>query len=486
MEKREKIILGFVFALGIFLIFFQFTDTPNIWLDEGAFTETAKNIALHQVVGLQTAPGEFFTMNSFVLSTGYPVIFPVALSLATFGFGVWQARLPMALYMGVLMLLYYIYARKRYGFYPGLTAVLGLISFSPFYGNGRPVQGEVPGLVFLTLGSYLLLLWEESGFKNKKWALGAGLALGLAAATKPIFLLGVPIALCITGAFWFKKFENKKVVLPFIAGLLLPVILWFFIPPPTLDSLSRILPAYAYLASNHGSDVSTIQTVLVNAKRFFTESTPILFSIIFTTIVGSLALRLFKKENIYISISESFIFTFIIVNIGGYLVGTGWYRYFFPAHALLYILFGPSLLALAHRSTSKIWKGTLYTFLIALLAFQFYHLIFLSDTSYVHPRTRNTQVKEVLSHIDTSKSVLFYGSPEVLILYPGAHYSHYLAIANTLDTGNVDIFKTKSFDVVFTRRDFHADTDDSKALFTCYSRTAVDRYFLFEKIEGCK
>ncbi len=486
MEKRKKIILGFVFALGIFLTFFQFTDTPNVWLDEGAFTETAKNVALYGIVGLQTSPGVFFQMNSFVLSTGYPVIFPVALSLKTFGLGVWQARLPMLLYMCLLILLFYIFAKKKYGFYPAITAVLGLISFSPFYGNGRPVQGEVPGLVFLVLGALLLLLWEKSGFTKKKYLIFSGLSLGLAAATKPIFLLGVPLALCITLAFSWKKIQNKKILALFISGLLVPIILWFFIPPPTLDSLSKIIPTYVYLASNHGSSVSTLQTIWTNALRFFTESTPILFSIIFIAIVVSFGFRLFKKNNINISIAEIFVGAFIVVNVGGYLAGTGWYRYFFPAHALLYILFGPSILALAESGVSKIWKISLYIFLGGVLAFQFYHLIFLSDTAYVVERTRNVKVAEVLSHIDTSQSVLFYGSPEVLIMYPGREYSHYLAIANTLDTGNIDIFKTGSFDVVFTRRDFHAPEDESKALFKCYKRTVVDRYFLFEKIKGCK
>ena len=59
-----------------------------------------------------------------------------------------------------------ILCQRKYGFMPAILSVLMLISFSPFYGNGRPVQGEVPGLAFLVLGAWLLLLFDERGFNN--------------------------------------------------------------------------------------------------------------------------------------------------------------------------------------------------------------------------------------------------------------------------------------------------------------------------------
>src|SRR4051812_31523333 len=115
----KKIILTIVFALAFVLIVAQYTDTPKVWVDEGVFTETAKNLAWHGAIGLQTEPGTFFPMTT-VLTTGYPVIFPVAASIHLFGSGVAAARLPMILYMFLLVMVFYLFAQKKYGFVAGI------------------------------------------------------------------------------------------------------------------------------------------------------------------------------------------------------------------------------------------------------------------------------------------------------------------------------------------------------------------------------
>lgn len=191
LEKRKKVILFATFALAVFLILFHFTDTPKVWVDEGVFTETAKNIAQHGVIGLQTSQGVFFSMRNLLLTTSYPVIFPVVLSFKLFSTGLWQARLPMVIYMFLLVVVFYFFTiklyGKKYGFYPSLASILLLISFAPFYGDGRPVLGEVPALFFLVLGSLSLLYLEEDNFQSKKLAVLSGLAFGLSASVKPIF-----------------------------------------------------------------------------------------------------------------------------------------------------------------------------------------------------------------------------------------------------------------------------------------------------------
>ena len=164
IENHKKIILTLVFSLALFLILFHFTDTPRVWVDEGIYTNVAESLAFHGVFGLQTAPGEFFRFGQ-TLTTSYPVIFPVAFALKIFGKGLWQARLSSIVYMFLLAVLFYLFVKKRYaekyGLLPAILSVLMLVTFGPFYGNGRPVQGEVPGLVFLVLGSLLLLYFEK-------------------------------------------------------------------------------------------------------------------------------------------------------------------------------------------------------------------------------------------------------------------------------------------------------------------------------------
>jgi 4-amino-4-deoxy-L-arabinose transferase-like glycosyltransferase len=70
---------------------------------------------------------------------------------------------------------------------------LGLVAtFAPLYGNGKNVLGEVPGLLFVLL-FLLCVRYIESGKSTERLFLFAGLMLGLAVVTKPIFLLLLPV-----------------------------------------------------------------------------------------------------------------------------------------------------------------------------------------------------------------------------------------------------------------------------------------------------
>src|SRR3990167_3005815 len=480
--KTKNIILVVVFTLAIFLITFDFKNTPKVWVDEGVFTETAKNLATHGVLGLQTSTGEFFSMRNFLLSTSYPVILPVALSFKILGTGIVQARLPMILYMFALVMIFYLFAKKRYSFYPAILSVLMLLSFSPFYGNGRPVQGEVPGLVFLVLGALFLLYLEESGFNDKKWAVLSGLAFGLAASTKPIFLVLIPLALVITLFFWIKKIENRKILLFLLTGLIIPILIWCYIHISTAALFITFISKSFFLASNHDmSSISFIQNILNNIIRFSTESTPILFILMFGIVALTFLIKFRNKISQTLSSSEFIIFSFIILNWITYLTGTGWYRYFFPAHVLLYLLFPAYILALSQIINKRFYKKVLILIPIMLIIFQFYHLIFLSDTSFVVERTRNTDLKMALSEIDTSQKILFYNTIETSIFLRGDNYSQYLSMGDFLEAGNKNVTSDSNFGYILTNNLTDINFNQS-----CYISNPVDRYTLLKKIKDCK
>ncbi len=479
-KKTEKVIACSVFLLAIFLITFHFTDTPKVWVDEGVFTETAKNLARNGVIGLQTAPGEFFSMRNFLLSTSYPVIFPVAASLKLLGNGIWQARFPMILYMFGLTLVFYFFAKKRYGFYPGILSVLLLLSFSPFYGNGRPVQGEVPGLFFLCLGAYFLLLWEEGRFQKRKWALLSGLAFGLSASTKPIFLLGVCLSLVIALLLRRKDIKNKMMIAWGIVGFATPLLLWTLVHFPTWKSVLNFIPSYLYFAGVQGSETSVLVTITRNLLKFFTESTPLLFALLMTFVILSFLSR-YKKEGKEAKMSEYLILAFIILNWIGFLFGTGWYRYFFPAHLLLYLLFPGAIFYLIMHFKTKSITWTLITFSLALLIFQSYHLIFLSDTSFTVKRTRNAELENALARVDPSQTILFYNSIEAAIFLKSTNYYQYLSMGDFLKAGDENALKDPPHDFIFTNK-----LSENDSLNSCYSMTEVSQYFLLKRQSVCK
>ena len=479
--KTEKIILGAVLILAVFLILFHFTDTPKVWVDEGVFTEVSKNLATKGVLGVQTSPGEFFSMRNLLLTTSYPVIFPVATSLKIFGVGIWQARLPMILYMFALVLLFYLFAKKRYGFYEAVLSVLLLLSFSPFYGNGRPVQGEVPALVFLLLACYLLLLWEERFWNDKKLAFFCGLSFGLAVSVKPIFLVCILPALILCFIFWFKKIHHKTEMLVFAAGFVPPVLLWLYIHFPTLDALMKLVPTFLYFGGTHDPSTSTLQTVLHNFGRFFTESTPILFSVLISVVFLSILLRFFKKESKGIATSELILVSFIVLNSGAYLFGTGWYRYFFPAHTLLYLLFPGAIICLAEGFSKKFVRKISYIVLGSLIVFQFYFLVFLSDTSFTVRRTRNAELSSALQEIPSIKKILFYNTIEAVVFLQGDNYSQYLAMDTFLVAGDKDSLLKPDYDFILTDK-----SQSGNVALRCYKEKPLNQYYFLEKTTLCK
>ncbi|MCX6701655.1 MAG: glycosyltransferase family 39 protein [Candidatus Zambryskibacteria bacterium] len=485
-EKTKKIILTLIFSLAVFLIVFHFTDTPRVWVDEGIFTNIAENVSLYGVYGIQTEPGSFFR-SATLFTTNYPVIFPVAASFKLFGIGLWQARLPMIIYMFLLVILFYLYTKKRYSFYPAIGTVLLLISFSPFYGNGRAVLGEVPGLVFLVLGTFLLLYLEEANFESKKLAIFSGIFLGLAASTKTLYLGLLIVALPLALIFCIKKINNKKNILLLLVAFLIPIILLFRINYPTLDSMTQIIPTIIHQSGNNGASTmsntsfSLFNTVIVNLIRFVKESTPILFLFLFIPTVLTFVRRYFKKENWDFNITDHLIFFVIVLNWFGYLLGTGWYRYFFPANVLLYLFFPVSIVALAGFFKKELFKKIAVGTVIALIIFQFFHLIFLSDTSFVSINTMNAETSKALSVVSPTQKVLFYNTIESIVFLKGGNYSQYLTLSGLFELGNKNSLGDVSNDFIF----IGSNDEIISVIPSCYLKTSVGKYYLFKKTTNC-
>src|ERR1051326_6513130 len=77
--------------------FYKLSDSPGIWYDEGYYFQLAVNVVHYGREVIQLAPHEF--MSAWSITVGYPLIYPVALSMKLFGIGVLQARVPMALFI---------------------------------------------------------------------------------------------------------------------------------------------------------------------------------------------------------------------------------------------------------------------------------------------------------------------------------------------------------------------------------------------------
>ena len=189
MNKKLEILLIIVlFSLGAFFTFYKLSESPPTWMDEGLITQTSRNLAMQGRYAIQTAPGEFISPG--IISTSYPVTFPIALSYELFGVGILQGRIVMAFYILFFFALAYLLIRKHYGVKVALLSLSLLVTFGPVYGHGKNVLGEVPGLAWLLFGLLLFDRW---------WA---GFLFGLCLVTKPIFILLLP------GLLWFRHDKN--------------------------------------------------------------------------------------------------------------------------------------------------------------------------------------------------------------------------------------------------------------------------------------
>jgi len=477
MKTWHKITIGAVFLLAIFLIIFKFTAIPRVWTDEGIFTEVAKNLAWHGQQGIQVAPGKI--VSSAVVSTsGYPLIFPVAASFKIFGVGLWQARLPMLIYMFAFVSLFFFFTKRQRGFYWAIFSILLLLSFSPFYGDGRPVQGEVPGSVFLLLGLLLFLCWEEKSFGNKWLAIFSGLAFGLSAATKPLFLIVLTPTLIISIIALRKTISGKKIIL-LCGGFILPVIAWLFIQFPSLDLFKEAISAY--LSGNAVSSVSSLSLIKSNIISFFTESTPILFMLLSIFSFSVFAyFYIFQKKRLF-SWSEFVMFIFVVINWLVYLKGPSWYRHFFPANVLLYLLFCSALSVMWSQLQRKFIKKIVLAVAVGLLVFQFYHLVFLSSNSLLKTADPNSLLFQYFSEIEPDQTVFFYNSIPAAVFLKYDNYYQYLRPTDYLEFGAENLNNNFPYDYIVDDDLFVESRPDKN----CYIKTKVGKASIFKRISGC-
>src|SRR3989338_7980826 len=104
----------FLFLVGFAAFFstYKITESPPVWYDEGINMQAAENIARFGTLVLQVAPDTFVAPT--VLTTGYPITYPVAASFKFFGAGVLQARLVMALFVVAMAVVAYILAQRLF------------------------------------------------------------------------------------------------------------------------------------------------------------------------------------------------------------------------------------------------------------------------------------------------------------------------------------------------------------------------------------
>ena len=152
----------FLISFVSFLSTFKITESPPVWYDEGYFQQIAVNLSRTGNFVVQVAPGEF--IKPALISTGYPLLYPVSFVFKLFGEGVLQARLVMAFFIISLISIFFLLSKRLFGFRVAVFASILVASFPPLYGHGKSLLGEVPGLFFLLLFLFFMYKIVNSNY----------------------------------------------------------------------------------------------------------------------------------------------------------------------------------------------------------------------------------------------------------------------------------------------------------------------------------
>lgn len=451
----------------------KLTESPAIWGDEGMIIELAVSLVRMGEMKIQLAPNTF--LSPAFTSTGFPVVFPVAASLALFGMGILQARVIMVIFMLLCTGTAFLLGKKHHGTRDALLASLLIATFPPFYGDGKNVLGEVPGMFFLFACLLTISRILSRDTHRRAYTLLAGLFLGLCLATKPIFLLLLP-AVGLAACIHWKKLPRDPWLLPIaIIGFLIPIFTWLNTQFLASDSARDILGFYSN--PYHLDNIRSV--ILTNILRFFHESTPLYLGGIFAIWMISFIHRAYTKR---VDLIETIAFLFTGAILAAYLRTPGWYRYFFPAQLVTLLFVPASLRDLASWIGKRVPRIELLPVgaILLLILVQAYQVGFNSWVSKTYQSHMTRDLTTYFAAQDPSKRIFLHSAPELIPLLPNATYSQYIDLEPTpLGTEQLEQLQQGTPDILIMMDKRWDATHDAYPLY--HERDRVGRYVISER-----
>ncbi len=495
-------LLSIVLLAGF--IFFSFevtkdiTENPPTWMDEGIIIESARNFAKSGVSGIRISPSE--VVSGGYITTSYPVTYPISILFNRYGVNLFDARLVMVVYM-YLALFACLFLVSRVGYrskYVYAYTMFLIITFAPFYGHGKNVLGEIPGLFYLFISMIVLFYFNEIlprievRIRHKVFLLFiASIFTGLAIITKPIYILIIP-AIIIGGILYVytryrcsKMFEVRFLALKkslwvyipstFI-GLLLPIFTWIVYQFHG-EGLRFILSVYA---NPHKNEL--MGSIISNSYRFISELQPAYtLAMLFIWFI-TIFIRFKRKENI--TLSEYILFSFSVLVLVAYLRTPGYYRYFIQTEMISLIFLSSNLLYLS-KTFSKMGKFLFIVSVSGIVCIQAYQM-FNNSWIYTHEKSqRSSLLKKELESLSSDKEVFLYQAPEVATFIPHDNYSQYLEVTSYIKEGNSSLKRVeKGLPYILVTKNDESIINLIKTISNNKYKNIynIDRYTFFKKI----
>ncbi len=369
----------------IFVYAFSFsvlTTKPRIGVDESITIDIAQHIAEAGVLNISTAPTIYPSRPYTIVATGYAVTYPLAGFFKVFGFGFTQARIYMLCWIAIFLVSLVYVLEELFGKRAALYALLFVVTFATFYDIGRTAMGELPGFIFFLWGAYVLAR-ARAGFyfraEQNSYTL-AGFLMGLAVATKPSLYLSLGFV-SILYFFTERKFVARRSMILFVAGAVLPMLVWVCSVFPHFWRITTWTEAYGFLANPFG------RSLIVNFKYSLSvlpQSSTIWY---FGVIAGCAVWMFLHMRQEASSARRAFVKIVLLYSIFGFfyfLRSPGWFRYLFAVELVLLILWYPALCYLMQSLQNRLpWSQYIGKYVVvstatALVLVQLVQLFFFS------------------------------------------------------------------------------------------------------------
>lgn len=446
--ENKKILLVATISWIIFVAFWSFRTNPPYWYDEGIYHQIATNLNDFGKMGVRLSPATF--SGASLITVGYPVFYPAVVFFKLFGDSVAVLRMTAIAFLFGFFIVVYLLVKDLYGSKNAVTSVLLISLFSPLYGNGKTFLGEVPGMFYFVFGLLVLTRALKSEKKSLFIFFAGGFLLGLAASSKPNFLVILP-ALAVGIVWKWREFLSAKggrrQTAALLAGAGVALAVWFLTQFEADAAIGRVFAHY----SNPYYIQDIWPVIFVNLKRFIFESTPLHFLLLL--LVAGFVSMIKIQRRISLHFTEVVIAAFIGAIIIFYVRTVGWYRYFFPAHLLLFIFFpaGVEFIIENFFETTGSRSVILFLFIIALLSSV--QMLVMSRERFKIGPDEPTVFDKYFATFDKNKLIFFYSVPDVAARYSSLNFYQYIKMSDFLALGseNLDLAGKGVFDRVIMR-----------------------------------
>ncbi len=449
MTNRKHVYIAtflFGFTAATFLYFSVWNR--EFWFDEGIFVQLVRNIAEQGVWGIQTAPGAFH--DAALITMGYPTIYPAVAAVRMFGFSVTTLHVVAVLFALGLVASFFFLSRKLYGNRIACVGTALLVTFTPLYGNGKSFAGETPALFFLVAGLLLLAYAEQSAKASSLLFASSGVVLGFAASAKPTFLVVLPalfVALLWNARRTMFTPAGRRATFWLALGCIAALLWWAWTQFGGAASVTRIF--WHYANPYYVADFAPL--VAANIKRFFTESTPAHLLVLLLVASAFLAKKIWQRKGT--AMAEITAFVFALLTLAFYVRTEGWYRYFFPAHVILFLFLAPGVEDML-RSFFTRDAVRVKAFTVCMTALLTAQLVPLRSEAMRVRDVLPVTVGAYLEALRGDSKVFFYNLPQISARYPSGAFYQYIRMSDRFIVGqeNEKLLAKGVFSTIFVPR----------------------------------